>query len=214
MGIEASYDSYNAGCKPQPRNHRGQTTMSAAYFRVLTILGVVLAFVSGVFAEQPRSGWREFLWPHIAKLSKKIHLQPLSSEISNVGFSNEIRVWILQPDGLIYGYILQNEGSDWIGKVIRYKPSIIFPLKVRSIELGPPGELLWQDLVRQDIFNLPDADDLADQVRMVDGPCVIVEVAAPGKYRIYHYSNPGDQKWKHARKIEAIVSILETHLGK
>jgi hypothetical protein len=69
-------------------------------------------------------------------------------------------------------------------------------------------ESAWLELLELGLMDLPDSTELPGEQSVEDGVAYVIELQSQGKYRTYHYSNPNDQTWPEARRIEKIIDVV------
>jgi len=127
----------------------------------------------------------------------------------------EVRIWEqYEPWSRFLGTIVQKRGTSFHGVELLFgdiEPDFCVGWAV-GIEPCASWEVVWSELLAHDLMDLPDSTQLSGERSLEDGAGFIVEIQTLGRYRTYHYSNPGHQTWPEARSIEEIIGVVRRRI--
>jgi hypothetical protein len=173
---------------------------------------VLTEFEKSEKAEYLEKAKKEFR-QYIEKVSKDFGV-PSLEKIEMTNGDLEVRIWRFssfstQDSGLI----LKRLDNKWLGNLIRRTikisdlgkkktPAKFFRKVVNNPKSG--WEILWRQLVNEQILTLPDGDEVGNEV-CPDCETFVIETKVEGKYRVYDYHSP--DYYKEIKETQQIVKI-------
>lgn len=162
-----------------------------------------------VVSDIPKSKWEPIFFETIDERTKLAKIGRLrNSFLRNDNI--EVRIWGGFGLSPVEGFVLSRKNDQW--SAFRLDQDLEGRhWNYRTLELKEPSsgwEQTWNELLRQGLLTLPDAQSINCHVMAADGYSYVVEIKKGVNYRTYMYDNP-DGRCKESRDIIAISKTIE-----
>lgn len=163
--------------------------------------------------------WQELYFPEILE---RIQLSSISAlELENLPSEvSEIRVWGLfdfaPPRCLIMRKADSNFSFMLLPPLATSEKRKLVKNQRKTVQLSAPksgSEFLWNYLLVEDIFNIPDAEEVDAHNPYPDAPVVVIETKTNNIYRAVLYNGLDTAEKAEAKKVLKICRTLEKEFG-
>ncbi|MFI5407100.1 MAG: hypothetical protein ACHQ1D_11400 [Nitrososphaerales archaeon] len=162
----------------------------------------------------------DWIYDYIRQQTNELGLDTISSGFKQLQIRIWFHDWLRIDKDLI---ILSRADQKWTGKLITATYSyndttqehFIVRQKSRFIAPKSGWDNLFYSLQNLQILTLGDMNELPNYPTREDGVDIVVEIATPQKYRMYHYWSPtlaSDKFWQ-AKNMVSISEKLRTEFG-